>query len=660
MADYESEFITPTLSLTDKEEEQTVYEAVRYITDGRYGFDYLYRLPPSLRTPHMGDPYNLRYMEWLAERDKNQREAVMRLKDMRVSKELAAQHGISPWWLIYEKGISEQPQPIDKDWIEALRVAMEVVKGDWREYDPAPNQMGRCRGIRPLERRGTSRKDIVEVWNASGKESGEKFRWLLNNMSVMTSDSYNDAWGTPQLGWLKDLAHGMAISKSCYRDGPTSYFNEQTLIAIGLMDLADAEVAISMSLMDLADVEVAISMSLMVLPDVDLPRLSSTEPSGGAELAAGINWSKPASQEYRHRLSVEFKQWGSIVGEENAMEARSLARYEGGHRIFQLPAKGASRRGFKIVVDSMSHWQRQNQRGWLHDAVKISALFKGYETLIPNYVKGIERLHDGTHIPERTECQFYGDWLKCLTSAHLRAITPTAGWSEFEKTYGKPTRESLLSAQAEIHDASAEFEEVMKRIFGASIPAEYVALRAHGAKTHEEIPAPGGSLGLKVGKFVVRQLAHDDMTAPAIGVLTNCCQHLRGFASGAAEQTYTDATSAVWVVEEKGKIVAQAWVWRTTTNGIHLDSVEALGGRGRFTEAFKAAAEAAVGRLGVTVVTAAGNQWSGKKVTIVPKVPLGYSGDFDGEGYVLAGDVEGGVDTYEIFRKVIDSCEPPR
>jgi hypothetical protein len=303
----------------------------------------------------------------------------------------------------------------------------------------------------------------------------------------------------------------------------------------------------------------------------------------------------------------------------------------------QLPPKGASKKGFEIVVGATSLWQSNDPRGWLHDAVKISALFKGYEALIPNYVAGLDRLHDGTHIPERTECQFYGDWLKCLTNDNLRAITPTSGWSEFENVYGKPTRASMARAQSELHDASAGFEVVMKRIFGDRTPVEYEALRARGSKNHETIPAPGGSLGLKVGKFVVRQLAHDDITAPAVGVLTNCCQHLRGAASGAAEQTYTDETSAVWVVEENSRIVAQAWVWRTTTNGIHLDSVEGLGLRSRFSEAFKAAAEAAVGRLGVEVVTAGGSQWEGKKISVIPKTPLGYSGDYDGKGHVLAG-----------------------
>jgi hypothetical protein len=514
---------------------------------------------------------------------------------------------------------------------------MEVIKGDWREYDQTLNQERVRPEIRPLPMRGTSRRDIMEMWKASGKESGEKFRWLLTNKNVIGTGCYDDMWGTPQLGWLKDLARGMAISESCYRDCPTSYFNEQTIIAIGLMDVADAEVAISTSSMVLADVELTIGTSLMVLPDVDLPRLSSTEPSGNSAFAARVDWSKTASQEYRRRTNMELRQWGEIVGEDNALEARGLARHEGGYMASYLPPKGASKKGFEIVAGSRTLWQRLDKRGWLHDAVKISALFRGYESLIPNYVTGLERLHDGTHIPERTECLYYGDWLKCLTNNDLRAITPTSGWSEFEKTYGKPTHASLARAQSELHDASAGFEVVMNRIFGDRIPKAYEVLRERGAKTHEEIPAPGGSAGLAVGKFVVRQLAHDDITAAAIGVLTNCCQHLRGAASRAAAQTYTDATSAVWVVEEKGKIVAQAWVWRTTANGIHLDSVEGLGGRSRFTEAFKAAAEAAVGRLGVEVVTAGGTQWEGKKVSVIPKTPLGYSGDYDGKGHVLAG-----------------------
>jgi hypothetical protein len=98
-------------------------------------------------------------------------------------------------------------------------------------------------------------------------------------------------------------------------------------------------------------------IGLMDLADVELPRLSSTEHSGGSAFAAGVDWTKPASQEYRRRTNIELRQWGEIVGEDNALEARALERYEGGRTGSQLLPKGASKKGFEIVVGATSHWQ---------------------------------------------------------------------------------------------------------------------------------------------------------------------------------------------------------------------------------------------------------------------------------------------------------------
>jgi hypothetical protein len=526
--------------------------------------------------------------------------AIARLKDIRAAKALASQHGISPWWLMYEEGIHTDRRAIEPAWIEALRVSIEAMGRRYGAYEP-PTSWG---GWDAEGCYGASRHNIKMAWLYAGKVANGKFRWLVTHRRALRLSDDLNGHGTPEMGFLKEYARGMAIWHRHPRNDEDRQIHDHAAIALGLLPLEEAEAALA---------------------------------SGKYEFATFTPlWGATSHEEAQTRRSI--RRWAELVGEQSAHRARAESRdenprEEGGW----MPPKGATPGGVGIVLASMTDAQKRDGRGFLNDAAIIAAKFKGHESLIPAYVAGLERLHDGTHLPVRDGLRFYGDWLKCLCDPVTRGITPTYGWGEFEKAHGKPTHKSLVKS----HTATLGrgFTPALYRIFGKDVPEAYEALRQRGAKTHEEIPAPGGSVGLKVGKFVVRQLAHDDLTAPAVGVLTNCCQHLRGAASHAAEQTYTDATSAVWVVEEAGKIVAQAWVWCTTTDGIHLDSVEALGSRTRLSEAFKVAAEAVVGRLGVTVVTAGGNQWEGQRITVTPVTPLGYSGDFDGKGTVLAGNV---------------------
>jgi hypothetical protein len=579
-----------------------VEKATRALTEGWKDFHYIgpKPLPPVIMTK--GEH------EWFIEASKNWQEAlgkyipsaIGRLKDISTAKALAAHHRISPWWLLHEEGIHTDTRPVGPAWIEALRVSIEAMGRRYGAYEP-PTSWG---GWDSEGAYGASRHDIKNAWVHAGKVANGKFRWLVTHRHALRVDNGLSGYGTPEMGFLKEWARGMAIWHRAPHNGDGRHIYDGVAIALGLLPLEEAETAVA---------------------------------AGKYEFATySPMWGATSHEEAQTRRSI--RQWTALVGEEGAHRARAESRgehprEEGGW----MPPKGATPEGVGIVLASMTDAQKRDGRGFLNDAAIIAAKFKGHESLIPAYVAGLERLHDGTHLPVRDGLRFYGDWLKCLCDPVTRGITPTYGWGEFEKAHGKPTHKSLVKS----HTATlgGRFTQALYRIFGKDVPEAYEGLRQRGSKNHETIPAPGGVLGLKVGKFVVRQLAHDDMTAPAVGIITNCCQHLRGAARHAAEQTYTDATSAVWVVEEAGKIVAQAWVWRTTTDGIHLDSVEALGSRTRFSEAFKAAAEAAVGRLGVSVVTAGGDQWDGKRVTVTPVTPLGYVGDFDGKGTVLAGNV---------------------
>ena len=77
-------------------------------------------------------------------------------------------------------------------------------------------------------------------------------------------------------------------------------------------------------------------------------------------------------------------------------------------------------------------------------------------------------------------------------------------------------------------------------------------------------------------EYTLTMLEKDDQLAPAIGLLTNCCQHVGGYASICATRAWTDPDCGVWVVRKNGIVVSQSFVWRSTDNWLVLDSIETL------------------------------------------------------------------------------------
>ena len=78
------------------------------------------------------------------------------------------------------------------------------------------------------------------------------------------------------------------------------------------------------------------------------------------------------------------------------------------------------------------------------------------------------------------------------------------------------------------------------------------------------------------GEYTLTMLDKDDQLAPAIGLFTNCCQHVGGYASICATRAWTDPDCGVWVVRKNGIVVSQSFVWRSTDNWLVLDSIETL------------------------------------------------------------------------------------
>lgn len=106
------------------------------------------------------------------------------------------------------------------------------------------------------------------------------------------------------------------------------------------------------------------------------------------------------------------------------------------------------------------------------------------------------------------------------------------------------------------------------------------------------------------GEYRLIKLAHNDTRQLTAGRLVDCCQHLNGAGSDCAAAAWTSGNCAIYAVFKDERMVAQTFAWRSATDEIVFDSVEALSGvnRGKVVPMFVAAANQIVGQLEVRKV----------------------------------------------------------
>lgn len=114
-------------------------------------------------------------------------------------------------------------------------------------------------------------------------------------------------------------------------------------------------------------------------------------------------------------------------------------------------------------------------------------------------------------------------------------------------------------------------------------------------KTAESLPY----VRIEIGDYTFSKLAHNDVRGALLGHFTSCCQHLRGAGAACARHGVIDPTSGFYIVEYKGKIVAQSWAWRSKKSDLVFDSIEALKGYdlNTISNLFMEAGQQMIGRL---------------------------------------------------------------
>lgn len=139
------------------------------------------------------------------------------------------------------------------------------------------------------------------------------------------------------------------------------------------------------------------------------------------------------------------------------------------------------------------------------------------------------------------------------------------------------------------------------------------------------------------GDYKFYRLDKDDPRGIFLGHYTGCCQHPEGEGAECAEHGHCSEDGAFCVLEHRGEIKFQSWVWRIG-NSIVFDNIE---GHGRAkpgddaTRIYMAGVNAFVGRFGIerVFIGAGGSDMRPSYETISNPLPLpkGYHGYSDSE-----------------------------
>jgi len=107
------------------------------------------------------------------------------------------------------------------------------------------------------------------------------------------------------------------------------------------------------------------------------------------------------------------------------------------------------------------------------------------------------------------------------------------------------------------------------------------------------------------GDYRFYRLRKDDPRGVFLGLYTDCCQWPGGAGKTCAWYGHESGDSAFVVVEYRGQVIAQSWVWRYG-NVIVFDNIEVLGREEKRAQTvlklYKMAAEKFLGRFGITEV----------------------------------------------------------
>ncbi|MFC0183385.1 hypothetical protein SAMN04515674_105335 [Pseudarcicella hirudinis] len=201
--------------------------------------------------------------------------------------------------------------------------------------------------------------------------------------------------------------------------------------------------------------------------------------------------------------------------------------------------------------------------------------------------------------------QIFSPGWKDFVMKHLDALKFSGNWNNIEDKLGR-----LPKSMSELREIASQFhydnvtniacaQACFELRLDQSTFERYQTLYK-STKVAESCP----DVRINNNDFVFRKLEYNDPKGALLGLYTNCCQHLHGAASDCAKHGVRDETSAFYVVEKAGKIIAQSWAWRSKKGDLVFDSIESLSMD--YSESiaylYKEASKLLLGKLGINRV----------------------------------------------------------
>ena len=195
---------------------------------------------------------------------------------------------------------------------------------------------------------------------------------------------------------------------------------------------------------------------------------------------------------------------------------------------------------------------------------------------------------------------------KSRTNEFIRALRRIP--KDISLTDKMSVKEMISMSEKYIYD-NVQNQEVAHAAFSAGLSQyefdEYQRYWSNiNDKTHETIPSVG--IVQKDG-YIMYRLEVSDPRGPILGIFTNCCQHPGGAGASCAIHGQESPDGAFFVVERRGKIVAQSWAWRRGKT-LCFDSIEVLNKNYMpVVEAlYQETANRILGKLGITACNVGG------------------------------------------------------
>lgn len=257
----------------------------------------------------------------------------------------------------------------------------------------------------------------------------------------------------------------------------------------------------------------------------------------------------------------------------------------------------------KNFIKMMMLWGKNNPAAMAQPIMELSKLFSS-----PNEVKRL--LDDPTserEVHDLGQFQYTGTWPSwkgffMKNKGTLHRANHCTTWEAQNERLPKSAQELNLFAQKQRYVGASNMQLVevaAKCGISEDSYMEYERLYER-TKTAESCPF----VEVSNGDYCLYKLSHDDPRGAMLGLMTDCCQHLDGAGSSCAEHGVTRSTSAFYVVERKGEIVAQSWAWRGKKGELVFDSIEGLSGYNNevIRSLFVEAADLMLGKLGISAV----------------------------------------------------------